>query len=524
MLEIFTKSSKKSLIVLGILTFLYFLENFDRYLIAVSPIPYIDYSSYEYSILAGPAFAIVYTVGGLFFALGYTDYNREQGRRIGKYGILSISTFIFSAAFGLTALAENFWQQVIIRIVMGLAQSVITPFSTSLIRDYFPVEIMGSALGIFNTGVYFAFALSLSLGIFVYTRYGWQAGYVLFGLIGIGGSFLLPMLSCCKLSTEGVEDNYKVISVDDLDASFRGSEGEKASFFLYSNTGSISNIPKPSFASVNSPLPGQNSMSQSNLIGHSSSAPLSPTKQMMNADSNNPNSPIRSPIHNSEVFFNSAHEDNNPMRESETIGEGREEEIIIGGGPRKSSVRSSYEDRSNIVRASGISRKNQSLGYRMWKTTHEIVFIYWWKNPGIYLLCLATGVRLGGGYIWSAYTGVFFSDLFVTQENSIHCSYSYNPNDSTGMHSHNTVLASSSNNNVCDSDYPYCVSGDCKALMEFPWHNEVSCILLFLSFFKIFFIVLKLTGNDSRAYRSIYVLGAHCRVCDGKFPRRIDFG
>jgi hypothetical protein len=483
MLEIFTKSSKKSLIVLGILTFLYFLENFDRYLIAVSPIPYIDYSSYEYSILAGPAFAIVYTVGGLFFALGYTDYNREQGRRIGKYGILSISTFIFSAAFGLTALAENFWQQVIIRIVMGLAQSVITPFSTSLIRDYFPVEIMGSALGIFNTGVYFAFALSLSLGIFVYTRYGWQAGYVLFGLIGIGGSFLLPMLSWCKLSTEGVEDNYKVISVDDLDASFRGSEGEKASFFLYSNTGSISNIPKPSFASVNSPLPGQNSMNnsqsnnQSNLIGHSSSEPLSPSKQMRNADNNNnPSSPIRSPIHNSEVFFSSAQETNNPMMGSEVVGEGREEEIIIGA--RKSSVRSSYEDRSNIVRATGISRKNQSLGFRMWKTIHEIAFIYWWKNPGIYLLCIATGVRLGGGYIWSAYTGVFFSDLFVTQENSIHCSYSYNPNDVTGTNSHNTVLTSSSSNNVCDSDYPYCVSGDCKALMEFPWHNEVSCVSL----------------------------------------------
>ena len=62
-------TNRKAVIVLIFLSFAYFLENFDRYVLSISVIPYIDYSSYEYSILAGPAFTIIYTVGGLLIAL-----------------------------------------------------------------------------------------------------------------------------------------------------------------------------------------------------------------------------------------------------------------------------------------------------------------------------------------------------------------------------------------------------------------------------------------------------------------------
>ena len=61
--------SKGQYLVLLCLSIAYFLENFDRYVLSISPIPYIDYASYEYSVLAGPAFTIVYTVGGLCIAL-----------------------------------------------------------------------------------------------------------------------------------------------------------------------------------------------------------------------------------------------------------------------------------------------------------------------------------------------------------------------------------------------------------------------------------------------------------------------
>jgi hypothetical protein len=218
----------------------------------------------------------------------------------------------------------------------------------------------------------------------------------------------------CKVSND---NTYKFLSVDDLDASVRGSE-EKASFFLYSGAG---NKPPPSFSSANS---------------SATSSVISPKV----------NSPVRNPVHNSDLFNT-----NDPPDEIDG------EEVITGA--RKLTVNSMLSNSTNG--GNSPKKSNNSFLSRIWGTIHEIAFIYWWKNPGIYLLCLATGVRLGGGYIWSSYTGVFFSDLFATQEDSIHCSYSYNPDDP-----HPDV------NNVCGSDYPYCVDGDCKVLTEFPWHNQ----------------------------------------------------
>ena len=87
--------------------------------------------------------------------------------------------------------------------------------------------------------------------------------------------------------------------------------------------------------------------------------------------------------------------------------------------------------------------------------------VRWRGQPGIYLLCLATGIRIGAGYVWSAYTGVFFSDLFETEDGS--CTYSFNDQFAGALPS-----------TVCDSDYPYCVSGTCSALNAYPWHNKVS--------------------------------------------------
>eukprot|EP01033_Poteriospumella_lacustris_P001845 gene1845-1340_t len=172
-------------IVLFVLSFLYLLENFDRYLISVSVIPYIDYSSYEYSLLVGPVFTIIYAFGGLVFTLSHSDTGNGALRKVssGQFIVLFLSTLVFSVAFGLTALCKNFWQQVLVRLCMGLAQSVITPFSASIIRGLFPPDQCGTAFSIFNTGVYLAFSMSLSLGEWMYDDYGWKIGYISFGII-----------------------------------------------------------------------------------------------------------------------------------------------------------------------------------------------------------------------------------------------------------------------------------------------------------------------------------------------------
>ena len=77
---------------------------------------------------------------------------------------------------------------------MGLTQSVITPFSSSILNDLFPSNLKGAAFSVFNIGTYISFSLSLSLGLYIYDQYGWQAGYIIFGVIGLMFACFLPLL------------------------------------------------------------------------------------------------------------------------------------------------------------------------------------------------------------------------------------------------------------------------------------------------------------------------------------------
>ena len=412
-----TKKTNKSLwsanwtalLILFFLSFVYFLENFDRSLISVSPIPYVNYGSYEYSVLAGPAFTIVYTLGGVAFAL--ISFTKEQLGEDGlikaasmtKFNILSVTTFIFSVSFACTAFALYFWQQVLIRIAMGLAQSVITPFSTSIISDHFPPEVRGAAFGIFNIGTYISFSLSLSLGIYIYVEYGWQAGYILFGLIGVVCSLIMPVMSCMKGSEHIASSAHKTENI---------LSDETITHSLLHNSIHTSS--------------DHDTLEASALIEESSD---------------------KHHGHNSKSWYSKIH--------------------------------------------------------TMLALAYEICFIKWYNAPGIYMLCLATGIRLGAGYVWMSYTGAFFSDLFETDSDT-DCSYSYN-----------TDYLSPTPSTVCSSDYPYCVDGVCSALTSFPWHNKVS--IYYTPYIRWVTCVSHLyvsscVGNGFNASSGVHGVGADCGI------------
>ena len=132
-------------------------------------------------IFTGTLFSIFYAVGGVVIALILVQQDVDSEgkpyvniRTTAKF--LTIATSIFSITFGCTAIAQNFTQQAIIRMVMGLTQSVVTPLSVGIINELFSVSdkagdkggesetMKASAFGVFNYGVYLAFSLSLSLG------------------------------------------------------------------------------------------------------------------------------------------------------------------------------------------------------------------------------------------------------------------------------------------------------------------------------------------------------------------------
>lgn len=420
-------------IVLFILSFLYLLENFDRYLISVSVIPYIDYSSYEYSLLVGPVFTIIYAFGGLVFTLSHSDTGNGTLRKVSsaQFMVLFLSTLVFSVAFGLTALCKNFWQQVLVRLCMGLAQSVITPFSASIIRGLFPPDQCGTAFSIFNTGVYLAFSMSLSLGEWLYDDYGWKIGYISFGIIGAAFSFVIPLVSWWSFHSQAFPD--------------RGTAAAASA------TDSYNPLVNGSARSLTSVVSEPQRVSVISIRGASDERKPNDGKVLDDEMDNSSSSDM--------ALVQRGSDGSSSVDSFETVG-------IQSTGDRKDiAFRESHGSTSEHSSGwcSMCSWTNVRHTVKLVKRKlYRIVVLHWWENPSIFFLCFAMGLRLGAGYIWSSYTGPFFSDLFVDQENSIHCSYSYN-----------SATAANTAGMCSSSDYPYCVSGTCSALAKYPWHDKV---------------------------------------------------
>lgn len=411
MLEIM-EAETGPLVTLLFLSVVFFLENFDRYLIAVSPIPYIEYSSYEYSVLVGPAFTVIYSAGGLFMALQFCcNKNIASMGKSAKLNIIALTTAVFSAAFTSTAFAVNFWQQCIIRIFMGMAQSIVTPFSTSIISDEFLLAQQGSAFSIFNVGTYLSFSLSLSLGTYIFVTYGWRANYIIFGLIGLlfsAGTFLLHFYN--KSYT-----NTGVTSTASSDAAAADTDS-KHSMDAFIQT-------------VEASIDGSNKRA-TNILSSNGNVVL---WDRNTREGNNNN--------------NDADDDDSCHKCSRQSEQSKIHEALIQNAARS--------------------------GKSTWWVMLDIILLLlrdWNRKPGIFTLCLASGIRMGGGYIWSAYTSVFFSDLFTvdTDINSSSCNYSYNS------------TATNTPNDMCGSDFPYCVDSDCSNLSSFPWHNKVMMLSIHL--------------------------------------------
>lgn len=63
-----------------------------------------------------------------------------------------------------------------------------------------------------------------------------------------------------------------------------------------------------------------------------------------------------------------------------------------------------------------------------WRVLSSVLHL-WIARPVLILLSLACGIRLGGGYIWAAYTAAFFSELYIPNPQFVKCSFSYSAVD-----------------------------------------------------------------------------------------------
>lgn len=144
-------------------------------------------SDFMIGILSGLAFAVLYTLLGIPFAMLAERKNRTS--------IIAIAMAAWSAMTVACGLAQNTMQFALARIGVGIGEAGCSPPSHSLISDYFPPEKRSSALGIFALGIPIGSMLAALGGAYIATRGGldWRDAFIWMGLPGVIGAILFKL-------------------------------------------------------------------------------------------------------------------------------------------------------------------------------------------------------------------------------------------------------------------------------------------------------------------------------------------
>lgn len=149
-------------------------------------------SDTQFSLLAGLAFSVFYTVMGVPLA---RLADRGSRRWIILFGIV-----VWSVMTVCCGLANSFWALFAARVGVGVGEAALSPAAYSMISDYFPPRMRARALAVYSMAPYIGAGLALMIGggvinaisqagamdlPFVGHLAPWQQTFVLVGLPGL---------------------------------------------------------------------------------------------------------------------------------------------------------------------------------------------------------------------------------------------------------------------------------------------------------------------------------------------------
>lgn len=137
----------------------------------------------QIGVLLGGVFA-------LFFALAGVPMARVSDRYVRKTWLSGAIAF-WSAMTALMGYAATFWHLLLARVGLGVSQAVCIPTSHSLISDSVLTRYRASALAIHSTGGVVGLALSLLVGGYLVSEYGWRTAMIASSLPGFAVAILV---------------------------------------------------------------------------------------------------------------------------------------------------------------------------------------------------------------------------------------------------------------------------------------------------------------------------------------------
>ncbi len=112
--------------------------------------------------------------------------------RFGTKWPLACGLFLWCLVSAATGLAGTFWTVLLLRLLLGMTETIVTPAGLRWIRDHFEERRRGLATGIFFSGSKYGPAVAAPAAAWLITRDGWRAMFIVQGLAGL--AWLVPWL------------------------------------------------------------------------------------------------------------------------------------------------------------------------------------------------------------------------------------------------------------------------------------------------------------------------------------------
>jgi len=113
-------------------------------------------------------------------------------QRFNTYRVMAIGLTIWGAATTCIGLTSGFAALLILRILLGIGESVAFPCSSKLIAEHVPPNHLGKANSSVSLGLSLGPAFGILVGGLVMAHYGWRLSFIGFGLISL--LWLVPWL------------------------------------------------------------------------------------------------------------------------------------------------------------------------------------------------------------------------------------------------------------------------------------------------------------------------------------------
>lgn len=112
--------------------------------------------------------------------------------RLNVNWVMAIGFFLWSAATGATGLLHSFAALLVVRLILGIGESVAYPSYSKILAKYYPESQRGFANAMIASGLASGPAFGMLLGGMLMARFGWRSFFIAVGLISL--LWLLPWL------------------------------------------------------------------------------------------------------------------------------------------------------------------------------------------------------------------------------------------------------------------------------------------------------------------------------------------